>query len=73
MRGRTRKLIGAAGLLALAAFWPLSLLAFGAPLVSRYYFAQQFMFLLLLGLIWAAATARLVRWMRRPDGNADGN
>jgi hypothetical protein len=70
LRSRTRKLIGAAGLLALAVFWPLLTLALGHSNLSRHYAAGQVVFLLVFGLVWLVPAALLIRWMQRPDGPA---
>jgi Protein of unknown function (DUF2842) len=67
MRARTRKLIGAVGLLALVIFWPLLTLALGSSNVSRYYAPAQVVFFLVFGLVWLIPAAFLIRWMQRPD------
>jgi len=69
MRSRTRKLIGAVGLLLLAVFWPLLTLALGHSNISRYYAPGQFIFIIVFGLIWLIPAAWLIRWMQRPDSN----
>jgi hypothetical protein len=71
MRSRTRKLIGAAGLLLLAVFWPLLTLALGHSNLSRYYASGQIVFILVFGLIWLVPAALLIRWMQRPDDRAN--
>jgi Kef-type K+ transport system membrane component KefB len=70
MRSRNRKLIGAAGLLALVVFWPLLTLALGHSNLSRYYASGQVIFILVFGLVWLIPAALLIRWMQRPDGGA---
>jgi O-antigen/teichoic acid export membrane protein len=67
MRVRTRKLIGAVGLLALVIFWPLLTLALGSSNIARYDAAAQLVFYLVFGLIWLIPAAFLIRWMQRPD------
>ena len=67
MRSRTRKLIGAVGLLFLAVFWPLLTLALGHSNISRYYASGQFIFIIVFGIIWLIPAAWLIRWMQRPD------
>ena len=67
MRTRTRKLIGAVGLLALVIFWPLLTLALGSSSISQYHAATQFIFFLVFGLVWLVPGAWLIRWMQRPD------
>ena len=67
MRMRTRKLIGAVGLITLVAFWPLFMLAFGHTTISRYYAPAQLIFFLVFGFIWLVPAAFLIRWMHRPD------
>ena len=71
MRLRTRKLIGAAGLLLLVVFWPLLTLALGHSNLSRFYGPGQFVFFLVFGLIWLLPAAWLIRWMQRPDDQAN--
>jgi hypothetical protein len=67
MRARTRKLIGAVGLLALVIFWPLLTLALGYSDISRYYAPAQVVFFLVFGLVWLIPAAFLIRWMQRSD------
>ena len=67
MRSRTRKLIGAVGLLILVMFWPLLTLALGHSSLSRFYAPAQLIFFLVFGLIWLIPAAWLIRWMQRPD------
>jgi drug/metabolite transporter superfamily protein YnfA len=67
MRSRTRKLIGAAGLLALAVFWPLLTLGLGHSNLSRHYASAQIVFFIIFGLVWLLPAALLIRWMQRPD------
>jgi drug/metabolite transporter superfamily protein YnfA len=67
MRSKTRKLIGAAGLLALAVFWPLLTIALGHSNLTRDYAAAQVVFILVFGLVWIVPAALLIRWMQRPD------
>ena len=67
MRMRTRKLVGAIALLALVAFWPLFVLALGHTTISRYGSLAQLGAFLVLGLVWLAPAAYLIRWMQRPD------
>jgi hypothetical protein len=64
---RTRKLIGAVGLLALVIFWPLLTLALGSSSIARYDARTQLVFFLLFGLVWLIPAALLIRWMQRPD------
>ena len=71
MRSRTRKLIGAAGLLVLAVIWPLLTLALGHSNLSRYYASGQIVFIIVFGLIWLVPAALLIRWMQRPDNRAN--
>jgi hypothetical protein len=67
MRSKSRKLIGAAGLLALAVFWPLLTIALGHSNLSRGYASAQVVFILVFGLVWIVPAALLIRWMQRPD------
>jgi peptidoglycan/LPS O-acetylase OafA/YrhL len=67
MRVRTRKLIGAVGLLGLVIIWPLLMLGLGHSQISAYYAPAQLVFFLLFGLIWLLPAALLIRWMQRPD------
>jgi hypothetical protein len=67
MRSRTRKLIGAVGLLALAVFWPLMMLGLGHSNISRFNAPAQLVFFIVFGLVWLAPAAFLIRWMQRPD------
>jgi hypothetical protein len=67
MRARTRKLIGAVGLLALVIFWPLLTLALGSSSIARHDAWVQLVFFLVFGLIWVIPAALLIRWMQRPD------
>lgn len=67
MRIRTRKFIGAIGLVALVMFWPLLTLALGHSNLSRFYAPAQLIFFLVFGLIWLVPAAYLIRWMQRPD------
>jgi len=69
MRIRTRKLIGAAALLAIAVAWPLVMLGLGYPAISRFYAPAQIIFFLMLGLVWIVPAGMLIRWMQRPDKN----
>jgi drug/metabolite transporter superfamily protein YnfA len=71
MRRRTRKLVGAVGLLALVVFWPLLTLAVGHAAVSRYYAPAQLVFFVVFGLIWLVPAGLLIRWMQRPDRAGD--
>jgi hypothetical protein len=64
---RTRKLLGAVGLLLLIIFWPLLTLALGHSNLSRFYAPAQFVFFLVFGLIWLIPAGLLIRWMQRPD------
>lgn len=65
MRARTRKLIGAVGLLILVIGWPLLMLGLGHSRISAYYAPAQLVFFLVLGLIWLVPAALLIRWMQR--------
>lgn len=67
MRIRTRKLLGAVGLVALVLFWPLLTLALGYTRISAYYAPAQLVFFLVFGLIWLIPAGLLIRWMQRPD------
>jgi hypothetical protein len=67
MRIRTRKLLGAVGLLLLIVFWPLLTLALGHSNISRFYAPAQLVFFLVFGLIWLIPAGLLIRWMQRPD------
>ncbi|MEX0590964.1 MAG: DUF2842 domain-containing protein [Xanthobacteraceae bacterium] len=67
MRIRTRKLVGAVGLLILVAFWPLLTLALGHSNISRFYAPAQLIFFIVFGLIWLIPAGFLIRWMQRPD------
>jgi hypothetical protein len=67
MRSKTRKLIGAAGLLALSLFWPLLTIALGHSNLSQHYAAAQVVFILVFGLVWIVPAALVIRWMQRPD------
>jgi hypothetical protein len=71
MRLRTRKLIGAVGLLALVIFWPLLMLGLGHSRISAYYAPAQLVFFLVFGLVWLVPAALLIRWMQRPDRASD--
>jgi hypothetical protein len=71
MRLRTRKLIGAVGLLVLAIVWPLLMLGLGYSRLSAYYAPAQVVFFLVLGVIWLLPAALLIRWMQRPDRSVD--
>jgi hypothetical protein len=73
VRIRTRKFIGAIGLLALVMFWPLLTLALGHSNLSRFYAPAQFVFFLVFGLIWLVPAAYLIRWMQRPDPKAEAD
>lgn len=67
MGGRSRKLVGAVGLLALVIFWPLLTLALGSSNLSHFSTPVQFAFFIVFGLIWVVPAAILIRWMQRPD------
>ncbi len=67
MRSRTRKLIGAVGLLVIVVLWPLIMLGLGHSNISRYYASAQLVFFLVLGVVWLIPAALLIRWMQRPD------
>jgi len=66
MQIRTRKLIGAVGLLVLVTFWPLVMLGLGYSRISAYYAPAQIVFFVVLGLVWLVPAALLIRWMQRP-------
>ncbi|MCC6947570.1 MAG: DUF2842 domain-containing protein [Bradyrhizobiaceae bacterium] len=66
MQVRTRKLIGAVGLLAIVVFWPLLMLGLGHSAISRFYAPAQLIFFIVFGLIWLVPAAFLIRWMQRP-------
>jgi hypothetical protein len=67
MRERTRKLVGAVGLLALVIFWPMLTLALGSSNLSHLATPVQFAFFIVFGLVWVVPAALLIRWMQRPD------
>lgn len=67
MRSRTRKLIGAVGLLVISVVWPLVMLGLGHSNLSRHYASAQLVFFIVLGIIWLIPAALLIRWMQRPD------
>ena len=67
MRSRTRKLIGAVGLLVISVVWPLVMLGLGHSNLSRQYASAQLVFFIVLGIIWLIPAALLIRWMQRPD------
>lgn len=69
MRSRTRKLIGATGLLVIVVVWPLIMLGLGHSSISRFYAPAQLVFFLVFGLIWLVPAGMLIRWMQRPDKN----
>lgn len=69
MRSRTRKLIGATGLLVIVVVWPLIMLGLGHSNISRFYAPAQLVFFLVFGLIWLVPAGMLIRWMQRPDKN----
>jgi Kef-type K+ transport system membrane component KefB len=70
VRSRTRKMIGAAGLLALAVFWPLLTIGLGHSNLTRDFWLAQVVFILIFGLVWILPAAWLIRWMQRPDRDA---
>jgi multisubunit Na+/H+ antiporter MnhB subunit len=67
MRSRTRKLIGAVGLLAIAVVWPLFMLGFGHSNLSRSHTGVQIAVFVVLGLVWLVPAAWLIRWMQKRD------
>lgn len=67
MRSRTRKLLGAAGLVALAVFWPLLTVGLGHSNLASDFWLAQVVFILIFGLVWILPAAWLIRWMQRPD------
>lgn len=67
MRSKTRKLLGAAGLVALAVFWPLLTVGLGHSNLASDFWLAQVVFILIFGLVWILPAAWLIRWMQRPD------
>ena len=70
MRSRTRKLIGATALVALAVFWPLLTIGLGHSNLARDFALAQVAFILIFGLVWILPAAWLIRWMQQPDRDA---
>jgi hypothetical protein len=67
MRSRTRKLIGAVGLLTISVVWPLIMLGLGHSNMARAHIAVQIAMFVGLGLVWLLPAAWLIRWMQRAD------
>jgi hypothetical protein len=70
LRSRTRKLIGAAGLVALAICWPLLTIGLGHSNLAHDFVLAQVVFILIFGLVWILPAAWLIRWMQQPDRDA---
>jgi hypothetical protein len=64
---RSRKLIGAIGLVTLVVFWPLFTLALGYADVVRRHPPVQVVVFIVFGLMWLIPAGYLIRWMQRPD------
>jgi hypothetical protein len=64
---RTRKLIGAFGLLALAAVWSLLAMAFAQSALTDINGFVAAIYYIVAGLGWVLPAMLLVRWMVNPD------
>jgi len=67
MHIRTRKLIGAVGLLVLVTVWALLAMAFAQFALRAQNSLVIFLFYAVAGLGWVLPAMPLVRWMSRPD------
>ena len=67
MRIRTRKLIGAIGLLMLVTVWALLMMAFAQFALRAQSGLVAALFYLIAGLGWVLPAMPLVAWMQRPD------
>jgi hypothetical protein len=64
---RTRKFIGAIGLLTLVIVWALLVVGFAQMLPIWENMLAQFAFYVVAGLGWVLPAMPLVSWMSRPD------
>ena len=67
MHIRTRKLIGAVGLLVLVTVWALLAMAFAQFALRAQSALVVFLFYAAAGIGWVLPAMPLVRWMSRPD------
>lgn len=70
MNIRTRKFIGAVGLLVLVITWALLAMAFAQVLVVHSEGWVKFAYYSLVGLGWVLPAMPLVSWMSKPDKTA---
>ena len=67
MRMRTRKLIGAVGLLVLVTAWALVAMAVAQPLLVNASGVVAGLYYVVAGLGWVLPAMPLMKWMSRPD------
>jgi hypothetical protein len=67
MRIRTRKLIGAFGLLALVVVWSLAAMALAQSALTNINGWIAAVYYVVAGLGWVLPAMLLVKWMARPD------
>jgi hypothetical protein len=64
---RTRKLIGAFGLITLVIVWALLAMAFAQVLVIHSNGLVKFLYYAIAGMGWALPAMPLISWMSKPD------
>lgn len=67
MSARTRKLVGAIGLLAFLVLYVWAAAAIGAGRITLAPVWLQSLYFLVAGLLWVLPAGLLIRWMQRPD------
>jgi hypothetical protein len=67
MRIRTRKLVGAVGLLVLVPMWALLAMALAQSVLTSTNVLVATVYYAIAGLGWILPAMPLVRWMSRPD------
>ena len=71
MRIRTRKLIGAFALIALAAIWSLAAMALAQSVLTDISGLVATLYYIVAGLGWVVPAMGLVKWMSRPERPGD--